>query len=117
MPYSARPPKRGANFIDNTISTQPLTIITDKEIGRRVKKRRTELGISQKGLAEALSVTYQQVQRYENGTNRLNVEKIQLIARALSLPVSYFFESDETRIIAREEVKPYFNIRERKLVR
>ncbi len=91
-------------------------IVTSKEIGARIKKRRSELGISQEELAEALDVTYQQVQRYENGTNRLNVEKIQLIADILSLPISYFFESDET-IIAREEAKLYLPAQERKLMR
>ena len=55
-----------------------------KEIGERIKKRRIELGISQEKLAVALGVTYQQVQRYENGTNRLNVENIQLIADILA---------------------------------
>ncbi len=92
-------------------------IITDEEIGKKIKKRRIELGISQGKLAELLGVTYQQVQRYENGTNRLNVEKIQLIADILSLPVSYFFESDETIMIVREEAKPYLPAQERKLMR
>ena len=65
-------------------------IRTSKDIGGLIKKRRKELGISQEGLAETLGVTYQQVQRYENGTNRLNVENIQLIAKALSVPVTLF---------------------------
>ena len=73
---------------------QEKGIITSKEIGGRIKNRRIELGISQEKLAEVLDVTYQQVQRYENGTNRLNVENIQLIADALSVPVSHFFASD-----------------------
>ena len=47
---------------------------------------------SQEKLAEILDVTYQQVQRYENGMSRLNVEKIQEVALALDVPVSYFFE-------------------------
>ncbi len=71
-------------------------ILTNKEIGARVKKRRKEIGMSQEKLAEILNVTYQQVQRYENGVNKLNVENIQLIADALSVPVSYFFEWDRT---------------------
>lgn len=73
---------------------QEKGIITSKEIGGRIKNRRIELGISQEKLAEVLDVTYQQVQRYENGTNRLNVENIQLIAHALSVPVLHFFASD-----------------------
>jgi len=91
--------------------------VTSKEIGAKIKKRRIELGISQEQLAETLDVTYQQVQRYENGTNRLNVENIQLIADILSLPVSYFFESDEKVMIVREEASPYLPAQESKLMR
>ncbi|MEW6088331.1 MAG: helix-turn-helix transcriptional regulator [bacterium] len=71
------------------------TIKTSGQIGVRIKERRKELGISQEELAEALDVTYQQVQRYENGSNKLNVENIQLIAEILSVPVSYFFGARE----------------------
>ena len=72
-------------------------IRTSKDIGGLIKKRRKELGISQEGLAETLGVTYQQIQRYENGANRLNVENIQLIAKALSVPVTFFFEPESSR--------------------
>lgn len=47
--------------------------------------------MSQERLAEILSVSYQQVQRYENGSNKLNVENIQLVAAALAVPPSFFF--------------------------
>ncbi|MBI3814870.1 MAG: helix-turn-helix transcriptional regulator, partial [Nitrospinae bacterium] len=63
-----------------------------REIGEKIKKRRRELGITQEKLSEMLNVTYQQVQRYENGTNQLNTEKLQIIAATLDVPVSYFFE-------------------------
>ena len=72
-------------------------IRSSKDMGGLIKKRRKELGISQEALAETLGVTYQQVQRYENGTNRLNVENIQFIAKALSVPVTYFFGPESTR--------------------
>lgn len=68
-------------------------IIKSSEIGAKIKRRRRELKMSQEELAETLDVTYQQVQRYENGMNKLNVENIQLIADVLSVPVSYFFEA------------------------
>ena len=77
------------------IAVQRKKIKTSREIGERIKKRRKELGISQERLAEILAVTYQQVQRYENGTNKLNAENIQVIAHALSVPISYLFEYDE----------------------
>jgi len=81
---------------------QKRKITTSREIGAKIKKRRRELGISQENLAETLGVTYQQVQRYENGTNKLNVENIQAVAGILSAPVSYFFESGKASKIAEE---------------
>ncbi|NWF93352.1 MAG: helix-turn-helix transcriptional regulator [Syntrophaceae bacterium] len=91
-------------------------ITTSREIGERIKKRRIELPISQEELAEILGVTYQQVQRYENGRNRLNVENIQVVADALSVPVSYFFESHKTSAIS-EKPTPYLSAEENKLLR
>lgn len=94
---------------------QERRIVTSQEIGGRIKKRRIELGISQEKLADLLNVTYQQVQRYENGTNRLNVENIQLIANILSLPVSQFFTVDEVLMVA-EETPAYLSADEDKLL-
>jgi len=117
VPYCQRPQTRVPDLAGNTIPREAYVIITDKEIGKRIKGRRIELGISQKTLAEVVGVTYQQVQRYEKGTNKLNAEKIQLIAHTLSLPVSYFFESDEARMISKEEVKPCLPTQDGKLLR
>jgi len=91
-------------------------ITTSREIGERIKKRRKELKISQEELAEMLGVTYQQVQRYENGKNRLNVENIQSVADALNVPVSYFFEAEKTST-ATEKSVPYLPPDEIKLLR
>lgn len=66
-------------------------IMNSSEIGAAIKRRRQELSLSQEELAARLAVSYQQIQRYESGRNRLNVENIQLVAEALSVPVSYFF--------------------------
>lgn len=77
------------NFMNNINN---FKLIRSDEIGARIRKRRGELKMSQEKLAEILGVTYQQVQRYENGTNRLNVENIQIVADALAIPLSYFFE-------------------------
>ena len=90
-------------------------ITTSKEIGNRIKKRRMELKMSQEELAEVLNITYQQVQRYENGTSKLNVEKIQIISEALSVPLSYFFESYKTKIA--EDQGPYLTSDENRLLR
>lgn len=91
-------------------------ITTSREIGEKIKKRRRELKISQEELAEILDVTYQQVQRYENGTNKLNVENIQVIANALSVPLLYFFETYKSPVIA-EEQSLYLASAENKLLR
>jgi len=90
-------------------------IKTSREIGAKIKKRRKELGISQERLAEILGVTYQQVQRYENGTNKLNVEKIQIIADVISVPVSYFFENGKTSFV-REETEAFLHGDENRLL-
>lgn len=87
-----------------------------REIGERIKRRRRELGISQERLAEILGVTYQQVQRYEKGINKLNVENIQVIADALSVPVSYFFEPEKTSMVA-ERPTHYSPAEEEKLLK
>ncbi|MEW5745493.1 MAG: helix-turn-helix transcriptional regulator [Nitrospirota bacterium] len=83
-------------------------LVTSREIGEKIRKRRSELKLSQQELADMLGVTYQQVQRYESGRNKLNAENIQIIAEALSVPVVYFFESAPapTMMIA-EERPPY----------
>ncbi len=92
-------------------------IKTSREIGEKIKKKRRELGISQEDLAERLGVTYQQIQRYENGTNRLNVENIQVIADILNVPLSYLFSSiREEKIVVSEDVTPYLPVDENRLL-
>lgn len=90
-------------------------IKSSREIGERIKKRRKELGISQEKLAEGLNITYQQVQRYENGTNQLNTEKLQVIANILDVPVSYFFE-DAGKKVAESEAQ-YVSTEEERLLK
>lgn len=68
--------------------------ISSAEIGRAIKQRRMALGMSQEKLAEKLDVSYQQVQRYENGSNKLNVENLQFVAEVLGIPVTFFFNPD-----------------------
>ena len=64
----------------------------DVHVGSRVKLRRTMLSISQEKLGDALGVTFQQVQKYEKGTNRIGASRLEAIARFLDVPVSYFFK-------------------------
>ncbi|WP_061935370.1 helix-turn-helix domain-containing protein [Aureimonas sp. AU22] len=64
----------------------------DVHVGARVRFRRTMMGTSQEKLGEALGVTFQQVQKYEKGTNRVGASRLQRIAEVLQVPVSFFFE-------------------------
>jgi transcriptional regulator with XRE-family HTH domain len=67
----------------------------DVFVGARVRFRRKELGLSQGKLAEKLGITFQQVQKYEKGVNRVGASRLADMARILSVPVSYFFEDAE----------------------
>jgi transcriptional regulator with XRE-family HTH domain len=64
----------------------------DIHVGSRVRLRRMMLGMSQEKLGENLGITFQQIQKYEKGTNRIGASRLQQIARVLSTPVSFFFE-------------------------
>jgi transcriptional regulator with XRE-family HTH domain len=64
----------------------------DKHVGSRVRMRRMMLGMSQEKLGDALSLTFQQVQKYEKGTNRIGASRLQQISTILQVPVSFFFE-------------------------
>jgi transcriptional regulator with XRE-family HTH domain len=66
---------------------------TDQYVGARVRMRRLQLGMSQTKLAEALGVTFQQVQKYEKGANRISASRLQQISNILQAPMSYFFEN------------------------
>jgi transcriptional regulator with XRE-family HTH domain len=63
----------------------------DRHVGLRIRMRRKELGISQEKLAEALGLTFQQVQKYERAANRVSASKLFEIARALNTSVAYFY--------------------------
>jgi transcriptional regulator with XRE-family HTH domain len=64
----------------------------DVHVGSRIRLRRMTLDMSQTDLGAQLGVTFQQIQKYEKGTNRVGASRVQAIARALSVPVSWFFE-------------------------
>src|SRR4249920_3269796 len=65
---------------------------TDRHVGSRVRMRRMMLSMSQEKLGDALGLTFQQVQKYEKGTNRIGASRLQQIAHILQVPVSFFFE-------------------------
>jgi transcriptional regulator with XRE-family HTH domain len=63
----------------------------DAEVGRRVRSRRLECRLSQTELADRIGVTFQQVQKYEKGVNRIGAGRLQRISEALEVPISFFF--------------------------
>jgi transcriptional regulator with XRE-family HTH domain len=64
----------------------------DKHVGQRVRTRRLTLGLSQTKLGDALGLTFQQVQKYEKGKNRIGASRLQHISQILQVPVAFFFE-------------------------
>jgi transcriptional regulator with XRE-family HTH domain len=67
----------------------------DVHVGGRIRLRRTLLGFSQMALAEALGLTFQQVQKYERGSNRVSSSRLFDLSKSLDVPVAYFFEEME----------------------
>jgi transcriptional regulator with XRE-family HTH domain len=66
----------------------------DIEMGKKIRLRRVEQRISQSDLGEKLGVSFQQVQKYEKGVNRVGAARLQQIATALDVPVTFFYDSD-----------------------
>ncbi len=67
-------------------------VVPNKEIGARIRAARKEKGLTQMQLAEKVGVSFQQIQKYETGKDRIFVERLQQIAQALEVPISYFFK-------------------------
>jgi transcriptional regulator with XRE-family HTH domain len=76
----------------HTIATKKAPNPTDKHVGSRVRMRRKMLAMSQTKLGDALGLTFQQVQKYEKGTNRIGASRLQQISHILQVPVAFFFE-------------------------
>jgi len=89
----------------------------DAHIGARLRLRRLMLGMSQESLGGQLSLTFQQIQKYEKGVNRISASRLYALARALSVPVNYFFEglsnpdlpSDYDSLQEANTVSPYLD--------
>lgn len=73
-----------------TVAKVPNPI--DRHVGSRVRMRRMLVGMSQEKLGDALGLTFQQVQKYEKGTNRIGASRLQQIAKVLAVPVEFFFD-------------------------
>lgn len=72
----------------------------DAHVGLRLRQRRTFMGLTQEKLGDALGLTFQQVQKYERGTNRIGASRLFHISQLLSTPVSFFFEDMPEEITA-----------------
>src|SRR5689334_23495655 len=75
----------------------------DAEVGRRVRSRRLECRLSQTELADRIGVTFQQVQKYEKGVNRIGAGRLQRISEALEVPISFFFGASANGSTAKAE--------------
>lgn len=76
-------------MMENKKKPNPIDI----HVGSRIRLRRTMLGMSQEKLGESLGITFQQIQKYEKGTNRVGASRLQNISSVLNVPVSFFFEN------------------------
>ncbi|MBV9997220.1 MAG: helix-turn-helix transcriptional regulator [Caulobacteraceae bacterium] len=74
-----------------------MDIHIDAHIGNRLRRRRMLLRLTQRQLAVAIGVRFQQIQKYEFGSNKISASRLWLIAKALDVPVGYFFEGLESR--------------------
>ncbi|MCB1556088.1 MAG: helix-turn-helix transcriptional regulator [Alphaproteobacteria bacterium] len=88
--HSIKEKKREAHDVDDSGGRQPNPV--DVHVGIRIRMRRSLLGISQEKLAEAVNLTFQQIQKYERGTNRVSASRLYQFSKILDVPVSYFFE-------------------------
>ena len=93
-PAASAEPQRGARP-----GTKRTTEV-DGVIGAKMRMRRSELGMTQTDLAKALGITFQQVQKYEQGKNRVGGSRLAGVAKTLQVPVSYFFEQTNDEIEA-----------------
>jgi len=114
-----RPPRRRAAKIEGDRPKRRIAIIDgpspiDLHVGKQVRLHRTVAGLSQTQLAEAIGLTFQQIQKYERGGNRISASKLVSIARVLGVPVTSFFEgldgaeseaTDGTIMLRREAIE------------
>jgi len=94
------PASKGRRSRGRLISGAPNPI--DVHVGARMRLQRTLAGMSQERLAEAIGLTFQQIQKYECGANRISASRLFDLSRALDVPIAYFFEqiSDETSTVS-----------------
>ncbi len=75
--------------------TKGVADLIDKHVGKQLRNRRILIGLSQEKLAESIGVTFQQVQKYERGTNRLSASRLYTFSNLLDVSIDYFYEGLE----------------------
>ena len=78
--------------MENKRKTKGIPDTVDKHVGKQLRSRRTLLGLSQEKLAEFIGVTFQQVQKYERGTNRVSASRLFSFSKILDVSIDYFYE-------------------------
>ncbi len=73
----------------------------DAHVGRRVRRRRTLTGMNQSALAQAVGITFQQIQKYERGSNRISASRLYQFSQVLDVPVSFFFDEMPKEVAGR----------------
>ena len=103
---------RGAPFVGAGKESRPRPI--DVHVGSRIRLRRTLLGMSQERLGEALGLTFQQVQKYERGVNRVSASRLFDLSHVLDVPIGFFFDDVPDAVLSRREtlelVAAYYRI-------
>lgn len=94
MNQSTNPPKYGRK---GSPDGKPRPV--DVHVGSRVRLRRTMLGMSQEKLGKAISLTFQQVQKYERGANRIGASRLYELSKVLDVPVSFFFDDMAEEVV------------------
>jgi transcriptional regulator with XRE-family HTH domain len=77
----------------------------DKHVGSRLRMRRLMLDMSQTDIADALGLTFQQVQKYEKGSNRISASRLQQLSQILQVPVPFFFEARRPRRVCGKRLR------------
>src|ERR1700733_13754476 len=75
-----------------TVEKKPDGRGVDRHVGERIRHRRAEMGLTQEDMGRVLGISYQQIQKYETGTNRISAGRLFEVGRALTVDVSYFFD-------------------------
>ena len=104
----------------SNMKTKGQASATDVSIGRRLKLRRSILGISQTELGDLLDLTFQQIQKYEKGKNRISAARLYEISKILDVPLDYFYEDfsiDDGKAVLKNENCMGFHIEEAEAIR